>query len=106
FGDAVDLRGAGAALAGLAIPAHGEVWGLGGLNPVDRVQHHHAFVHGREVILVRPAARVASPDAEHGLFRHHFISSITFFSSSGIGSMARFSTSISPSGARRMTMLS
>ena len=37
-GLAVDLGAAGPALAGLAVPAHGQVTGLGGLQPVDDVE--------------------------------------------------------------------
>jgi hypothetical protein len=38
---AVDLRRAGAALAGLAVPAHGQVVGGLGLDLVHGVEHHH-----------------------------------------------------------------
>ena len=41
-GLAVDLGAAGAALAGLAVPADGEVAGLGRLDAVDGVEHHLA----------------------------------------------------------------
>ena len=43
LGHAVDFRRAGAAFAGLAIPAHGQVVGLRGLNFVNDVEHHHAL---------------------------------------------------------------
>ncbi len=39
---AVDLGGAGAALAGLAVPADGQVAGLLGLDLVNDVEHDHA----------------------------------------------------------------
>ena len=57
FGHAVDFRRAGAALAGLAIPAAGEVVGLRRLDLVDGVEHDHAFGDFRGVIHELPAAR-------------------------------------------------
>ena len=46
---AVDLGAARAALAGLAVPAHGEVAGLRGLDAVDRVEHDLALRRPRTV---------------------------------------------------------
>src|SRR5437588_9391549 len=40
---AVDFRRAGAALAGLAIPAAGQIPGLGGLNRVHAIEYDRAF---------------------------------------------------------------
>jgi hypothetical protein len=59
FGDAVDFRRAGAALAGLAIPAAGEVVGLRRLDFVDDVEHDHALGNLRGVI--HELAAAASP---------------------------------------------
>ena len=47
---AVDLRAARPALAGLAVPADGEVAGLGGLEPVDDVEDDLALVHLHGVV--------------------------------------------------------
>ena len=55
-GHAVDLRGAGAALAGLAIPAAGEVVGLFRLDLVNGVEHDHALGDFGGVVLELPAA--------------------------------------------------
>ena len=44
---AVDLRAARAALARLAVPAASEIVGLGGLDPVNEVEHHHALAGRR-----------------------------------------------------------
>ena len=44
-GLAVDFRGARAALAGLAVPPHGEVRRLLGLDAVNGVEHDHAVRH-------------------------------------------------------------
>ena len=60
---AVDLGRAGAALAGLAVPAHGEVAGLGGLQPVDGVEHDLALGDLDGVVLELAALVVAAPDA-------------------------------------------
>ena len=48
---AVDFGRAGAALARLAVPAHGEVARLLGLNLMHGIEHHHAFGDRRGVVL-------------------------------------------------------
>jgi hypothetical protein len=65
-GLAVDFGGAGAALAGLAVPAAGEVLGLLGLDLVDDVEDDHAGGDGGGVVLepARVAGFCAAPDAE------------------------------------------
>src|SRR5829696_5607967 len=63
-GAAVDLGRAGAALAGLAVPAHGQVAGLGRLDAVDGVQHHLAVLAGHGVVAQLPAAGVAAPQPQ------------------------------------------
>ena len=100
---AVDLRRAGAAFARLAVPAHGEIGRLLGLNAVYGVQHHHAF---DPLASCNPGTRrrFASPRQirKQRLRRAiYFISSITAFNSAGIGGMGRFSTTISPLVAAR-----
>ena len=83
---AVDFRRARAALAGLAIPAAGEVVGLRGLDLVDDVEHDHAF--GGLGLVIDELARLAFL-AERQMRKvtvaHFAISSMTCFSSSGIG---------------------
>ena len=54
---AVDLGAARAALAGLAVPAHREVRGLGRLEPVDDVEDDLALVDLDGVVLQGAAAR-------------------------------------------------
>ena len=61
---AVDLGAARAALAGLAVPPHRQVAGLGGLQPVDDVEHHLALVHLDRVVLQFAAVGVAAPHPE------------------------------------------
>src|SRR5690606_9641584 len=75
----VDLRGARAALAGLAVPPDGEVGGLGRLQPVDDVEDDLALVHLDGVVDELPVAVVAAPDPELGLVAHRSPSS-SFFS--------------------------
>ena len=61
-GLAVDLGAAGAALAGLAVPADGQVRGLGRLQPVDDVEDDLALVHLDLELLQHAAGVVAAPD--------------------------------------------
>ncbi len=61
---AVDLGRAGAALAGLAVPAHGQVAGLGRLDAVDGVQHDLAVLAGHGVVAQLAAVAVAAPQTE------------------------------------------
>src|ERR1035438_9248897 len=82
---AVDLGGARAALAGLAVPSTGEVRCLGGLNTVDDVEDHFALVLGDRVGLEVAPGSVAAPDS-HRHVGHQCASSSRAFSSSGIGS--------------------
>src|SRR6185437_14506323 len=64
---AIDLGRAGAALAGLAVPAHGQIGGLGGLDLVDDVEHDHAFLDFGAVLDEAATVALAAPDAEgHG----------------------------------------
>ena len=67
----VDLGAARAALAGLAVPPHREVAGLGGLQPVDDVEHHLALVHLDGVVHELAALGVAAPDPELRLMYAH-----------------------------------
>ena len=65
---AVDFRRAGAAFAGLAIPAAGEVVGLLGLDLVDDIEHDHAFGDfGRVIHEFAAAVGVAAPDSKSDL---------------------------------------
>ena len=61
---AVDLRAARAALAGLAVPAHRQVLGLGLLQPVDDVEDDLALVHLHRVVDEVATLVVAAPHAE------------------------------------------
>src|SRR6202042_1787244 len=81
---AVDLHRAGAAFAGLAVPAHGQVTGLGRLQPVQDIQDDLALV-GLDLVvgqLALPA--VAPPDPELYLRAHQLVSSGTLGSSSSV----------------------
>src|SRR5215218_4307698 len=69
-GPAVDLGRAGAALAGLAVPADGQVAGLGRLDAVDGVQHDLAVLTGHGVVAQLAAGRVAAPQAEVDVVGH------------------------------------
>jgi hypothetical protein len=71
---AVDFGGAGAALAGLAIPAAREVVRLRRLDFVDDIEHHETFGDFRGVIHQFAAAvRVGAPDSESdGLVHFNF----------------------------------
>src|ERR1051325_10770070 len=100
---AVDLRGTGTALAGLAIPAAGEVVGLPCLDFMDGIEHHHAFTYFHGVVFENAALRVTTPDFESG--RRHFISSIICFNSAGISGSGSRVTCIAPSLPLRSTML-
>ena len=99
---AVDLGRAGTALAGLAVPAAGQVVGLGGLDLVDGIEDDHAFGDLRLVIDHFAAGRVSAPDGErrrlgrgiHG----YFISSIIALSSAGISFTGSRRIFISPPG--------
>ena len=63
---AVDFRGTGSALAGLAVPAYGEVVRRIGLNLMDRVEHDHSLGDLRRVIPVAALVlgAVLAPDPE------------------------------------------
>src|SRR5438552_4338853 len=103
--DAVDLGRARPALAGLAVPAHGQVGGLLGLDAVDGVEHDHALRDLGGVVHEAAALGVATPDAEGRARRHYFISSMTCLSSGGISGIGTRSTRITPSAALRTTTL-
>src|SRR5438093_7247465 len=64
FWDSVDFCRAGAALAGLTIPAARQVRCLRALNIMDRVEHHHALGNFRGVITKFAARCVPAPDFE------------------------------------------
>src|SRR5262249_42736047 len=68
---AVDLHRTGAALAGLAVPPHGEVGGLGRLETVDHIQDYLAVVDLDLVVLELAAGVVAAPDPEMALLAHY-----------------------------------
>src|SRR2546426_183084 len=68
-GPPVDLHAAGAAFAGLAVPADGQVVGEPRLDSVQDVEHDHAGVDVDAVLDERAARRRAAPDAEQAL-RH------------------------------------
>ena len=68
---AVDLGRARAALPRLAVPPHGQVAGLLGLDLVHGVEHDHALADLGRVVAKRALRLVAAPDAE-GSLRHVF----------------------------------
>src|SRR5882757_6035614 len=80
---AVDLRGAGAALAGLAVPSHRKIVGLLGLDQMHDVEDNRPFFDLGFVFLEIAAVRIAAPDAE-GRLSTHLFSSMIWFSSGGI----------------------
>src|SRR2546421_3455991 len=61
---AVDLGAAGAALGGLAVPAYGQIQGEMGLDVVDGVEHHHAFLHRHLEALLSAVAVLAPVDEQ------------------------------------------
>ena len=65
---AVDLCRTGAAFAGFAIPAAGEVVSLLGLNLVDGVEHDHPFGNFGRVVLKLAGVILPAPDAKGGGF--------------------------------------
>src|SRR5262249_61335359 len=81
---AVDLGAARAALAGLAVPADGQVVGLGRLDAMEHVEDDHPGIDGHPVLAEGAARGVAAEDVQRGLRRHYLASSRSFFSSSGI----------------------
>src|SRR5262249_31970138 len=99
---AVDLGGAGAALAGLAVPARGQVGRALGLDLVHGVEDDHAGADVGGVVLEAARAALAAPDAE-GRARlvkgvgHFFCSSTAALSSAGMGATGAFSTRTAPS---------
>src|SRR6266545_2701392 len=66
FGHSVDFRRAGAALAGLTIPAARQVRRLRTLNIMNRVEHDHALGNFGGVITKFAAFGVTPPDFENG----------------------------------------
>ena len=64
FGDAVDFRRARAALAGLAVPAAGEIGRLLRLDRVHGVEHDHALADLGRVLLEAALAVLAAPELE------------------------------------------
>src|SRR6202012_74744 len=77
---AVDLHRARAALAGLAVPADGQVARLGRLQPVQDVQHDLALIHLDLVVGQVARARVAPPDLEVCLVTHVSASPLAWLS--------------------------
>jgi hypothetical protein len=76
----VDLCRTGTALAGLAVPAHGEVGSLFGLDLVDDVQHYHAVGDlGMEGLERAVAVLMGAPDLERCVRHYDFCSSMTCF---------------------------
>ena len=103
---AVDLRRAGAALARLAVPPDREIGRLLRLDPMHDVEDDHPFRHLRVERLERPVAfRTRAPDLERGVSNHDFCSSITCFSSSGIGAIGTRDTCIAPPACFTMTLM-
>ncbi len=68
---AVDLGRTRTALAGLAVPPHREVTGLGGLQAVDDVEHDLALVDLDRVVLQVAAVFVAAPDPQFRVVGSH-----------------------------------
>src|ERR1700730_90018 len=104
LGHAVDLCGAGAALAGLAIPARGEIAGAFCLNLVDGVEHDHALGDFGGEVLKGARASFSTPDATRR-GGHYFISSMICWNSGGMGGNGSWINCTSPSGPLRATML-
>src|SRR5262249_31493024 len=102
---AVHLGAAGPALAGLAVPAYGEISRLGRLDGVDHVQHHHALLAGHAVFL-EGASRDVAPPYTHDDFRrgHHFRSLRSSFNSAGISGSGSWATPRTPSLLRITTL--
>src|SRR5207249_6166342 len=67
---AIDLRAARAALARLAVPAHGEIGGLGRLDTMNDVEHDHAGIDGDTVLRELARSAVAAEDL-HPVGRHY-----------------------------------
>src|SRR5439155_8960656 len=89
---AVNLRGARAALPRLAVPAHGQVGGLLGLDGVDGVEHDHPFSR-RNLVVVKPTAITRSSKyAEQG----HTLSLMSAMRSAGIGGCTSRRTAMRP----------
>ena len=89
-GSPVDLGAARAALARLAVPPAREIAGLGGLERVDDVEDDHALLGLHPVVLERAALGVAAPDPhrDFGGDGHHFLSTRSCLSSSGISGLS------------------
>src|SRR5438067_1198282 len=104
LGHSVNFSGARPALAGLAVPSHGEIVGLLGLNPVDGIEHHHSGRHFGGIVLKLSSAFFAAPYSERGC-GHYFISWMICLSSTGISGMGSRRICISPPGPLRITIL-
>src|ERR1700683_3037249 len=81
------LGRARSAFAGLAVPAHGHVIGLGGLDAVNNVQHNHAILDLGLVIDEPAGLTLAAPYFENHGSGHYLFSSTTCFNSEGISLM-------------------
>src|ERR1700730_10219304 len=93
---AVDVRAARAALARLAVPPAGQVLGLGGLDAVDDVQHHHTLA-ALDLVPLEVAGRRGPAELRHGEEGQHFRSCKRSYSSGFIwGSGSRRSSTPSP----------
>src|SRR5262245_309531 len=100
----VHVRRARAALAGFAVPAHGEIAGLLGLHLMNGIENHHSFGNFGGIVLEAAGAILAPPDAK-GRGGHQPISLMTALSSSGMSRSFSRTTCISPPGPFRTTML-
>ena len=100
---AVDFGRARSALASFAVPSHGQIVGLIGLNLMDRVEDDHAFGYGRRVVFKAPALSIAAPDSKCCRVSHYFIASITDRSSCGISGIGARDSSMRPSLPLRTT---
>src|SRR5262249_29735417 len=111
-GPAVDLCAAGAAAAGLAVPADGQIRGLSRLDLMHHVKDDHTLGGRRRVLLEAAARGVAAPDphrdrpavlgARVAGVGHHCFSSMIALSSSGISGRGSWQT-LMPSSVRRVT---
>src|SRR5258708_2433567 len=67
---AIDLRRAGAALAGLAVPADSEIRFQVTLYIMQRIQNNHAWSN-RDFVLLRASGLLVAPEHFQDRFRHH-----------------------------------
>src|SRR4029077_14294915 len=107
-GPAIHLGGTRSAFPCLAIPAHGEIGSLVGLNRVQRIEHNHAG-NERDAIIGELAAFAVASENPQGCFRHFdppasYLSSVKIcLKSSGISGTGLSNSSI-VSPFRTMTL--